>query len=41
MTHTLLYRLTLDFTGLLQVGKVEEAADKHWATHVDIVNPHL
>ena len=43
MTNTLLddlaLDLALDFTRLLLAGKVEEAADKHWATHVRVVKP--
>lgn len=31
--------LALDFTQLLLEGKVEEAADKYWATNVTILKP--
>jgi hypothetical protein len=31
--------LALDFTQLLSEGKVEEAADKYWATNVTILKP--
>ena len=41
MTNTLLDDIAFDFTNLLLAGKVEEAADKHWATNVIIVNPTL
>jgi hypothetical protein len=41
MTNTLPNDLALDFTSLLLAGKVEAAADNHWATNVTIFKPSL